>query len=76
MVSRVLNEEDDLSKHLAYECCKCKKCTCGKHKCKITHPKIDLKPSNTTYYDCKFVFITHSLSKKRKNWRLLTNYKK
>ena len=39
MVMRVLSEKDPWLNHVAHNCCKCEKCTCGKHKCKISPPK-------------------------------------
>lgn len=52
LVIRVLHEKEDWSKHLAHTCCKCEKCTCGKHKCKFTPLKLHLQPSNSTYNQC------------------------
>ena len=52
LVMRVLSEKDEWSKHLAHSCCRCEKCTCGKHRCKITSIKPQLQPSNSTYNQC------------------------
>jgi hypothetical protein len=47
MVNRVLGEKDIVSKHMIDGCCRCEKCTCGKHLCKFSPQKFNLKPTNT-----------------------------
>jgi hypothetical protein len=53
MITRVLKEKDIITKHMLHECCRCEKCTCGKHLCKFSPSKFNLKPTNSEYTDCK-----------------------
>ena len=57
LVLKVLMEKDDWSKHISHTCKKCENCNCGKHKCKFTPVKINMKPSTSTYKACTFYDI-------------------
>ena len=67
MVLKVMSEKEEWRKHLNDGCCKCNKCTCGKHLCKLTSIKKSLAPTRSTYIHGILLFLTQTIPPRKES---------